>query len=200
MASNDIMPDGVFRRIDTQELTRWGIRARLCDDQLIVYYADNNFKSGITPTQIRHSQKERLHRNGQVIEATRKTPLGWIDQTDLVLESGERVTIPTCFDADYATALPRGGVAFIGPARPDNLYAKDKEWPEHRRDVCVAPQVGAGRHMTRTRFDPVDHRGRRPKDEDGNFIWPSTYGPWSVHRDNCYRLSSQIVCMRFQSQ
>jgi hypothetical protein len=177
MAINDVMPNNVFRRINTQELTDWGIRARLCDDLLIVYYKDNDFKQNITPSNIRVSQKERLHRNGSIVEATNKAPLGWIDQNQLVLESGERRAIPACMDDDYATPLPRSGVAYIGTAKANHLYDHDQEWPEFRREACIAPQVGAGRHMRRIRYLPVDGLGKQ--------VAPETFGPWVLATNNC---------------
>lgn len=183
MAINDVMPNNVFRRINTQELTSWGIRARLCDELLVVYYADNDFKQNIKPSNIRVSQKERLHRNGSIVEATNKTPLGWIDPTQLVLEDGTTRPIPACMDANanptlgYATDLPSMGVAFIGRAKANRLYARDQEWQEFRRDACVAPQVGAGVHMRRIRYRPVDGRGMQ--------VSPETTGPWEVHTNNC---------------
>ena len=157
----------------------WGIRARRCDDFLIVYFKDNNsFKGSIKPEEIRVIQKLRHQRFGETHLAANKKPLGWIHADKLTSQHGVDRDIPACMDTNYATPLPRNGVAMMGRAVANGLYANTRHTKEFRNVACLAPLVGVGTREMRIKSVPFTGRGKPITDK-------ITYSDWSIHSDRC---------------
>lgn len=178
LKTKDIIPQAGFPRVTGRAVESWGIRARRCDDYLIVYFKDNGFKANIKPEEIRVVQKLRHQRFGETHLAANKKPLGWINANSLTDQHGVDRAIPACMDNNYATPLPRNGVAMMGRAVANGLYANTRQIKEYRKTACLAPLVGAGFREERIKFVPFNGKGA-PINAD------ITYGSWSIADDNC---------------
>ena len=178
LKANDTIPYEHFPWSKASEATEWGIRARLCDEFLIIYYKDNNFKFGIKPEDIRIAQKLRFKEIGEYERAMNEPPFGYINDTSLITDSGETIPIPACLDANYATPLPRNTVARMGRVRAHGLYSHTKEYGEYRTEVCPDGKVGTGIRQKRIKYVPVTASAKKLTDL-------ITYGPWETLLDSC---------------
>ncbi len=160
LETSDVIPEGFFPRLDGRKVTDWGVRARLCDDFLVVYYATNNFKSNIKPAQIRAAQRVRYMRDGRVNVSGAPRLLGLINENSLTTQLGKEIPIPACIDTDYATPLPRGGVAMMGNAIAKGLYFQTLEFKRFRTIPCESPKLGVGIRQERTTFKPVSRTNK----------------------------------------
>lgn len=179
MQRSDELRVGDFPRLDAYELGRWKVRARLCDDYLIVYYEDDNFKLSITPDEIRQVPIARLTRAGKHQEASGALPLGFIGSDGkLTLSSGGVVDLPASCDANYSTPMPRGMVAVADRAYAWGLSgAPTQHLDGVRWEPCVAPQVGRG----------TQYRQQMSQSRDlyGNTKGVATPGNWVMTLDAC---------------
>ena len=141
----------VFQLLNGTVLDDWGIRARLCDDTLLVYYQNNNFKSGITALSILIAQQERLRRSGALVSATSDTGLALINvgapPTTLTMTNGSIAQIPDCMqpsisiNSSFNTDLPAETVAYMGAVDESSVVGKPQIIVESNYNDCIGPPI-----------------------------------------------------------
>ena len=146
--------------------TENGVRARYCEETLVVYLAPEEVKGSdqraVQVAPFRHA-----------VSGDTSPPLHWLEGG--VADGGKgrsTVTLPACM-----TGLPSGRVAVAGLVRDPLLDVRDQVSREQEVVACGAGEHGRGQTMVREVTQQVNGRN----DPVGT---PNT-GPWMVLIDDC---------------
>ena len=153
-----------------------GVRARYCEDTLLVYLAPERLK-GIG----------RDHRAVQVAPHAyagsgvqgQAPVLHWLEAGRATGAAGRpSVTLPSCLsETAFGGPLPSGRAALAGTVRDPYTHTNDRMSRERRVEACAASEHGQGR--TRVRGVTQTH------DERGNPVGDPVFGPWQLLIDEC---------------
>ena len=153
-----------------------GVRARFCEDTLLVYLAPERLK-GIG----------RDHRAVQVAPHAyagsgvqgQAPVLHWLEAGRATGAAGRpSVTLPSCLsETAFGGPLPSGRAALAGTVRDPYTHTNDRMSRERRVEACAASEHGQGR--TRVREVTQTH------DERGNPVGDPVFGPWQLLIDEC---------------
>ena len=158
------------------EWTLRGVRARYCEDTLLVYLAPERLK-GVG----------RDHRAVQVAPhayagggAQGQAPvLHWLETGRAAGAAGRpSVTLPACLsDTAFGGPLPSRRAALAGTVRDPYAHTNEHVSRERQLEDCAAGEHGQGR--TRVREVTQTH------DERGNPVGDPVFGSWQVLIDEC---------------
>ena len=160
--------------------TERGVRARYCDNTLLVYMEPDVLK-GVGRDQRTVQVAPHLYAGGD--GAPQLAALHWLaggaaSGTAEGTAGRPDVALPACLsDASFGGPLPSGRVALAGTVRDPHLDLRETISHERTVEDCPAGTHGGGRTMTREVRQTLDGRG----DAVGN---PAT-GAWQVSIDDC---------------
>ena len=152
--------------------TERGVRARYCEDTLLVYAGPESLK-GADHRSVQSAP--RLYGG----ERGRLPALHWLENGEAEGAAGRAaVALPDCLsDARFGGELPSGRAALAGRVEDPHLQRRERIARERRAEACPAGTHGDGRAMGR------EVRTRR--DGRGNPVGDPTFGPWRVLVDGC---------------
>ena len=156
--------------------TERGVRARYCDDTLLVYLAPARLK-GVGGDH--RSVRAAPHLYGGEAGRGRAPMLHWLEGGEARGSAGRAaVALPACLGAArFGGALPSGRAALAGRVEDPHLRTRERVAHERRTDPCPAGRHGAGRTMTR--------EVRQAHDGRGTPVGAPVHGPWEVLVDGC---------------
>ena len=149
--------------------TQAGIRARYCDDFLVVYVGPATLKGvGDDHRAIQQARRSFLPER----ETGVKAPLlGWLDSSTVEDSLGNAWTLPACALSSYTDALPSGRAAMAGEVIDPWTDLRVRVSYERRSRPCPAGQHG-------------EVRERREVSQEFNAqgvaAGPRTFGPWQA--------------------
>ena len=164
---------------DSGWLTAWtlrGVRARYCEDTLLVYLAPERLKGvGRDHRAVQAAPHAYATGGGQ----GQAPVLHWLeDGRAMGAEGRPSVTLPDCLsDAALGGPLPSGRAALAGTVPDPYAHTSERVTRERSLEACAAGEHGNGR--TEVREVTRIHDGR------GNAIGDPAYGPWQVLIDEC---------------
>ena len=149
-----------------------GVRARYCDDTLLVYMEPAELK-GVGRDQRSVQVAPHLYAPGEL------AALHWLEGDSATGTAGRAsVSLPVCLsDASFGAPLPSGRAALAGTVRDPHLRLSERVSHERTVETCPTGTHGDGRTMTREMRQEHDGRG----DPVGNPV----EGPWQVLIDDC---------------
>ena len=152
--------------------TERGVRARYCEDTLLVYMEPETLK-GVGRDQRAVQVAPHLYA-GESLAA-----LHWLEGGAAQGTAGRApVSLPACLsDASFGGPLPSGRAALAGSVRDPHLERRERISHERSVEDCPAGSHGDGRTMTREVRQ--DHDGR------GDPVGDPVPGPWQVLIDDC---------------
>ena len=153
-----------------------GVRARYCEDTLLVYLAPERLK-GVGRDHRAVQAAPHAYATGG---AEGQAPvLHWLEDSRAIGAVGRpSMTLPDCLsDAALGGPLPSGRAALAGRAPDPYAHTSERVTRERRLELCAAGEHGKGR--TEVRQVTRVHDGR------GNPIGDPAYGPWQVLIDEC---------------
>ena len=152
--------------------TTRGLRARYCDDILLVY---------LEPPVLKVTD----HRSVQVAphlysdEEGRLPVLHWLQATRLEGASGRNpIQLPPCLNsANFGNTLPNGRAALGGRVEDPFLSRVSRVTRDTRSEPCPTGQHGDGRILGRETSRTVNARGKT--------VGKATQGSWQLLSDSC---------------
>ena len=152
-----------------QVWTDAGVRARYCDDVLLVYIAPAELKG----TGERHRAIQGARRNFLAERETgvRLPMLSWLESGAVTDSQGNTGAVPACMTSEYTAALPSGRAALSGNVTDPWTDVRERTRLETRESACPAGHYGVVRER-RTVAQDFNAKG----DPAG----PETFGPWSA--------------------
>ena len=155
-----------------------GVRARYCDDTLLVYLEPAQLK-GVGADHRAVQVALRLYVPGRDRGAT-GPGLHWLESGAVTQVGGTAVVpLPACISAPGA--LPSGRAAFAGPVRDPfetaNLRQRRGTEAMDPPQACAAGEHGTGRRMFRDVVETLNDRNE--------VVGAPVYGPWQVLVDGC---------------
>ena len=149
-----------------------GVRARYCDDTLLVYMEPAELK-GVGRDQRSVQVAPHLYAPGEL------AALHWLEGDSASGTAGRAsVSLPTCLsDASFGGPLPSGRVALAGTVRDPHLRLSERISHERTVEDCPAGTHGEGRTMTR--------EVRQEHDGRGDPVGDPVEGSWQVLIDDC---------------
>ena len=156
--------------------TERGVRARYCDDTLLVYMEPASLK-GVGRDQRSVQVAPHLYADGGQAAlhwleggAATGTAAGTAGRADTVL--------PACLSSSaFGGPLPSGRAALAGTVRDPHLELRERVSHERTVEGCPAGSHGAGRTMTR--------EVRQTRNGRGDSVGDPVEGPWEVLIDDC---------------
>ena len=164
---------------DSGWLAGWtlrGVRARYCEDTLLVYLAPERLK-GVGRDHRAVQAAPHAYAGGGV--HGQAPVLHWLENGEAAGAAGRpSVTLPACLsDTSFGGPLPSGRAALAGTVRDPYTHMNERVTRERRIEACAAGEHGEGR--TSVREAAQTHDGR------GNPVGDPVYGPWQVLIDEC---------------
>ena len=152
--------------------TERGVRARYCEDTLLVYMEPAALK-GVGRDQRAVQVAPHLYAEGDL------AALHWLEGGAATGTAGRApVALPACLgDGSFGGPLPSGRAALAGAVRDPHLERRERISHERSVEDCPAGSHGEGRTMTREVVQ--DHDGR------GDAVGDPEFGPWQVLIDDC---------------
>ena len=154
--------------------TEAGLRARYCDNVLLVYFAPAQAKGvGGAHRAIQQARRTFLPERERGV----KLPLlAWLEAGRVVdMHGGER-SLPACITASYLEPLPSGRAALAGDVVDPWTELNERVSFEHRETPCPPGRHGAQRHR-RTVTQEVNHHDE-PVGAPVHGAWESAPGSW----------------------
>ena len=164
---------------DSGWLAGWtlrGVRARYCEDTLLVYLAPERLK-GVGRDHRAVQAAPHAYAGGG---AHGQAPvLHWLENGEAAGAAGRpSVTLPACLsDTSFGGPLPSGRAALAGTVRDPYTHMNERVTRERRIEACAAGEHGGGRTSVREAVQTHDGRG--------NPVGDPVYGPWQVLIDEC---------------
>ena len=156
--------------------TERGVRARYCEDTLLVYMEPAALK-GVGRDQRAVQVAPHLYAPGE-LPALHWLEGGAASGTAEGTAGRARVALPACLSgASFGGPLPSGRAALAGTVRDPHLELRERISHERSAEDCPAGSHGDGRTMTREVIQ--DHDGR------GDAVGDPEFGPWQVLIDDC---------------
>ena len=153
-----------------------GVRARYCEDTLLVYLAPGRLK-GVGRDHRAVQAAPHAYAGGG---ANGQAPvLHWLEAGRAMGAAGRpSVTLPACLsDASLGGPLPSGRAALAGTVRDPYAHTKERVSRERRVEACAAGEHGQGRTSVR--------EAAQTHDERGNPVGDPVHGPWQLLIDEC---------------
>ena len=153
-----------------------GVRARYCEDTLLVYLAPERLK-GVGRDHRAVQAAPHAYAGGG---AQGQAPvLHWLEAGRATGAAGRpSVALPACLsDTAFGGPLPSGRAALAGTVRDPYAHTNERVSRERRLEDCAAGEHGQGR--TRVREAAQTH------DERGNPVGDPVFGSWQVLIDEC---------------
>ena len=153
-----------------------GVRARYCEDTLLVYLAPERLKGVGRDHRAVQAAPHAYAGGGAQGEAP---VLHWLEAGRAAGAAGRpSVPLPACLsDASLGGPLPSGRAALAGTVRDPYAHTNERVSRERQLEDCAAGEHGQGR--TRVREAAQTH------DERGNPVGDPVFGPWQVLIDEC---------------
>ena len=152
-----------------------GLRARYCDEALLVYMGAAMPKgTGAHHRDIQMAPRLYLGTSNAGLSLP---PLHWLDGRRVEGEELGTVTLPECMESMYSESLPRGRAALVRSVSDPWLERRTHEQFEMRDVDC-----GQGRHGTGVREQRQVSRERNGR---GDWMGGPVYGPWEVLANTC---------------
>ena len=153
-----------------------GVRARYCEDTLLVYLAPERLK-GVGRDHRAVQAAPHAYAGGG---ANGQAPvLHWLEAGRAMGAAGRpSVTLPACLsDSAFGGPLPSGRAALAGTVRDPYAHTNERVSRERRVEACAAGEHGQGRTSVR--------EATQTHDERGNPVGDPVYGPWQLLIDEC---------------
>ena len=153
-----------------------GVRARYCEDTLLVYLAPERLK-GVGRDHRAVQAAPHAYAGGG---AQGQAPvLHWLETGRAAGAAGRpSVTLPACLsDTAFGGPLPSRRAALAGTVRDPYAHTNERVSRERQLEDCAAGEHGQGR--TRVREVTQTH------DERGNPVGDPVHSPWQVLIDEC---------------
>ena len=149
-----------------------GVRARYCEDTLLVYMEPETLK-GVGRDQRSVQVAPHLYASGEL------PALHWLEGGVAEGTAGRaRVVLPACLsETFFGGPLPSGRVGLAGDVRDPHLQRNERVSHEREIEDCPAGSHGDGRTMTR--------EVRQAHDGRGDAVGDPEPGPWQVLIDDC---------------
>ena len=149
-----------------------GVRARYCEDTLLVYMEPAVLK-GVGRDQRSVQVAPHLYAEGDL------PALHWLEGGSATGSAGRATLgLPACLsDASFGGSLPSGRAALAGVVRDPHLQRRDRVSHERTVEDCPAGSHGDGRTMTR--------EVRQAHDGRGDAVGDPVVGSWQVLIDDC---------------
>ena len=161
-----------------EDWTLRGVRARYCDDTLLVYLEPARLK-GVGADHRSVQVALRLYVPGSDRGAT-GPGLHWLEN-GAVTQVGGSVVVPLPACISTPGVLPSGRAAFAGPVRDPfetaNLRQRRGTEVLDPPQACAAGEHGTGRTMFRDVVETLNDRNE--------VVGSPAYGPWQVLVDGC---------------
>ena len=153
-----------------------GVRARYCEDTLLVYLAPGRLK-GVGRDH--RAVQAAPHAYGGGGTQDRAPVLHWLETGRATGAAGRpSVTLPACLsDTARGGPLPSGRAALAGWVRDPYAHTNESVSRERRVEACAAGEHGRGRTSVR--------EVTQTRDERGNPVGNPVFGPWRVLIDEC---------------
>ena len=117
-----------------------GVRARYCDDMLLVYMG------AVEPKGVggdhRAIQSARRRFLSERESGVRLPMLGWLESGEVTDSQGGTITLPGCISSDYTESLPSGRAALAGTVVDPWTDLRTRVSYENRESVCPAGEHG----------------------------------------------------------
>ena len=160
---------------ETGWLDAWtgrGVRARYCEDTLLVYMEPAVLK-GVGRDQRSVQVAPHLYAEGNL------PALHWLEGGVATGTAGRAsVSLPACLsDTSFGAPLPSGRAALAGVVRDPHLRLRERVSHERAVEDCPAGSHGDGRTMTR--------EVRQAHDGRSDTVGDPVFGPWQVLIDDC---------------
>ena len=164
---------------ETGWLDAWttrGVRARYCEDTLLVYMEPAVLK-GVGRDQRSVQVAPHLYTEGNL------AALHWLEgggASGAATGTAGRasLSLPACLsDTSFGGSLPSGRAALAGVVRDPHLQRRERVSHERTVEDCPAGSHGDGRTLTREAVQAHDGRGDAVGDPE--------FGPWEVLIDDC---------------
>ena len=152
--------------------TERGVRARYCEDTLLVYMEPAVLK-GVGRDQRSVQVAPHLYAEGDL------PALHWLEGGSAVGTAGRpSVSLPACLsDTSFGGPLPSGRAALAGVVRDPHLELRERVSHERTVEDCPADSHGEGRTMTR--------EVRQAHDGRGDAVGDPVVGSWQMLIDDC---------------
>ena len=153
-----------------------GVRARYCEDTLLVYLAPGRLK-GVGRDHRAVQAAPHAYAGGG---ANGQAPvLHWLEAGRATGAAGRpSVTLPACLsDTAFGGPLPSGRAALAGTVRDPYAHTNERVSRERRVEACAAGEHGQGRTSVR--------EAAQTHDERGNPVGDPVHGPWQLLIDEC---------------
>ena len=153
-----------------------GVRARYCEDTLLVYLAPERLKGVGRDHRAVQAAPHAYAGSGAQGQAP---VLHWLEAGRATGVAGRpSVTLPACLsDTAFGGLLPSGRAALAGTVRDPYAHTNERVSRERQLEDCAAGEHGQGR--TRVREVTQTH------DERGNSVGDPVHGPWQLLIDEC---------------
>ena len=152
-----------------------GVRARYCEDTLLVYLAPERLK-GVGRDHRAVQAAPHAYAGG----ANGQAPvLHWLEAGRATGAAGRpSVTLPACLsDTAFGGPLPSGRAALAGTVRDPYAHTNERVSRERQLEDCAAGEHGQGRTSVR--------EAAQTHDERGNPVGDPVFGPWQLLIDEC---------------
>ena len=152
--------------------TERGVRARYCEDTLLVYMEPAALK-GVGRDQRSVQVAPHLYADGNL------AALHWLEGGTATGTAGRAdVALPACLsDSSFGGPLPSGRAALAGTVRDPHLELRERVSHERTVEDCPAGTHGEGRTLTR--------EVRQQHDGRGDAVGGPDMGAWAVLIDDC---------------
>ena len=153
-----------------------GVRARYCEDTLLVYLAPERLK-GVGRDHRAVQAAPHAYAGGG---ANGQAPvLHWLEAGRATGAAGRpSVTLPACLsDTAFGGPLPSGRAALAGTVRDPYAHTNERVSRERQIEDCAADEHGQGRTSVR--------EVTQTHDERGNPVGDPVHRPWQLLIDEC---------------
>ena len=175
--------------------TEAGLRARYCDNVLVVYMGFSEVKGvGGEHRAIQQARRSFLPERERGV----KLPLlSWLEAGDVVDAHGNVRPLDPCMTASYSEPLPSGRAALAGAVVDPATVVRERESYEYRVEPCPAGQHGQvrERRTVRRTIDGNDNEVETPAYE----AWESTPASW-CRADYTYHELFTRPCRWYQGE
>ena len=152
-----------------------GVRARYCEDTLLVYLAPGRLK-GVGRDHRAVQAAPHAYAGGEQGQAP---VLHWLEAGRATGAAGRpSVTLPACLsDTAFGGPLPSGRAALAGTVRDPYAHTNERVSRERQLEDCAAGEHGQGRTSVR--------EVTQTHDERGNPVGDPVHGSWQLLIDEC---------------
>ena len=175
--------------------TEAGLRARYCDNVLLVYFGAAEAKGvGGAHRAIQQARRSFLPERERGV----KLPmLSWLEAGRVVDAHGSDRSLPACITANYLEPLPSGRAALAGDVVDPWTELRERESFEHREAPCPPGKHGVKRH--RRTVTQEFNKSDAPVGAPVHGAWESAPGSWCRDDYTYYEFFSR-PCTWYQGE